>query len=84
MEMRHARSEPNTETELLRIQMIQRRLDSQRLAQMSGVPLRTVQNILSGNNPSWPPRAAINQALGQKIFHKPPHRNARKNTPTPT
>jgi hypothetical protein len=55
----------------LRIAMIARGLDGQALAAKSRVRIRTVQNLLTGSYRSWPAKAAINVALGQRIFTKP-------------
>lgn len=88
--MRSARIEVSSEIDLLKIEMILKRLNSRQLAGRSGVHLRVVQNILSGQNRDWPPRAAINQALGKRIFTKqsparpkPPEIPQRTEPPTP-
>jgi len=60
-----------SEATALRIVMLQRGLDYRALAKLAKLDRRVVANVLSGNNHCWPPRAALNRALQEKIFVKP-------------
>jgi lambda repressor-like predicted transcriptional regulator len=55
----------------LRIEMIRRGLTCRILAARIGLSRGTVNNVLSGNNQTWPPRRLINTALKMKIFTRP-------------
>lgn len=56
----------------LRMAMLNRGWDSHRLAQKARIHLRVAQNVLCGNDKSWPPRAAFNRVLAERIFQKHP------------
>lgn len=58
------------DADLLRIAMIQLGLTYRDLAALVGKPPQRVANVLSGNDRSWPIRAAINRAMRQRILHK--------------
>jgi hypothetical protein len=60
----------NIELDELRIEMIRRGLTYRQLAEIIGRDKQQVANVLTGNNPSWPIRAAINRALRKRIFCK--------------
>jgi len=63
----------------LKVRMLQRRLTYKDLAQMAELNPRVVSNVMCGNDRNWPPRAAINRALKERIFSKPT-RSARRNS----
>lgn len=51
---------------------------------MAKINPRVASNVLCGNDTNWPPRAAINRALSEKIFAKRPRsRIGRKPKPQP-
>jgi hypothetical protein len=63
----------------LKIRLLERGWDYRDLAKATKRNPRYVANVISGNDPWWPVRAAINRALGEKIFTKrPPSRAGRK------
>jgi transcriptional regulator with XRE-family HTH domain len=64
----------------LKVRMLQRRLTYQDVADMAKLNARVVSNVMCGNNTDWPPRAAINRALREKIFKAP---SARRRSPRP-
>jgi len=63
---------------LVRAELARRGLRVRELAAMVGFPPRRISNVLCGNDPSWPPRAAINRALGRTFFIQPSARRVRK------
>ena len=68
----------------LRVVMASRSLQPRHLASMTRVSAQRISNVLAGGDKSWPIRAAINEALGQNIFAKPPLRTrSRKNAVLP-
>jgi len=56
---------------LVRMEMARRGISVSELAEMARFPRRRIANCLCLNDPSWPPRAAINQALGRAFFVRP-------------
>lgn len=54
----------------LKIELVRRGWRGRDLAEKAQVHHRVIRNLMAGNNHCWPPRAAINQALGQAIFKK--------------
>ena len=65
------RKQRSPEIVLVRVQMLSRGWNNHDLARATGLSPRVVANVLAENNTSWPPRAAINAALGAEIFTKP-------------
>jgi hypothetical protein len=54
----------------LKIRLLQRGLNYRDLAKMTGRSPGLIANLLCGNDPYWPGRAAVNAALGEPIFSK--------------
>src|ERR1043166_3595363 len=62
----------------LRHEMVERGFTASQLAAMAHVGPRRISNVLTGNDASWPIRAAINKHLGQQMFRKPSIARPRK------
>lgn len=71
------------EIKRLKMVMLAQGLNSKALARSSHVNVRVVQNILSGNDLSWPARVKINRALGVDVFFNPSLDPKTKNPKTP-
>jgi len=69
----------SVDTLQLRRVMFERRLSPATLGHMAKFNPRRISNVLCGTDETWPIRAAINRALGEKIFSRPAHAR----TPTP-
>lgn len=65
---------------LVRVEMARRGLRLRHLAALAGFSAKRLGNCLCGNDPSWPPRAAINRALGRTFFIQPSAHRVRKAT----
>lgn len=64
------------EANAARMLLYQRNMTVPELAELAGLNAKVVWNVLCENNPSWPPREAINKALGVEIFAKPTRKPA--------
>ena len=52
----------------VKIRMIEHGLKVRDLAALTGRSSVSISNLLCGNDPYWPGRAAVNAALGETIF----------------
>jgi hypothetical protein len=59
------------ELRTLRLAMAERNLRRADLVRLTGFSPKRITNLVTGSDPSWPIRAAINKALQVKIFMKP-------------
>ena len=81
--MQLAPKNQDAEVARLKVVLITRGLNFRTLAEKTQLHPRVVQNLLNGHNAWWPPRAAINRTLQEKIFHKRPraHRQRKPQSP---
>ena len=56
---------------LLKVRMAERGMRPRHLAELINRQPRTVSNLLTGNNVSWPMREAVNEEFQEEIFPKP-------------
>jgi hypothetical protein len=76
VELNATKRRKTAELDHVRLLLFQRGLDYKQLAAMTGFSPRRIANCLTGNDTSWPMRAAVNRALKTPIFVKRPRRRA--------
>jgi hypothetical protein len=68
----------------VKIRLLERGWTYKMLAARIKRDAKQVGNVLYGNTFSWPIRKAVNQALGEKIFSRPPSSRRRKRVRRPS
>jgi transcriptional regulator with XRE-family HTH domain len=61
-------SQDEKERRAVKIVLLRRGLKVRDLARMTGRTPALISNLLCGNDPHWPGRAAVNKALGLPLF----------------